>query len=55
MDNLFVILIVTLAVAYLVRAFYKNWKEPQDCGCGCSSCNIETTCDDPIKGKSQGL
>ncbi|MCP4669315.1 MAG: FeoB-associated Cys-rich membrane protein [Deltaproteobacteria bacterium] len=55
MENLLAILIVTSAAAYLVRTFYKRWKEPQDCGCGCSSCNVETTCDEPDKGKSQGL
>ena len=37
MDNLLVILIVTLAGIYIVRTLYKRLKGQEDCGCGCSS------------------
>ena len=53
MENLLVIIIVALAGAYIVRTFYRRWKGEEDCGCGCSSCDIEATCDDPKKGREE--
>jgi uncharacterized membrane protein YadS len=45
MQNVIVIVIVVLAVAYLFRAFFRSSrKEAPSCGCGCASCGSETVC-----------
>ena len=44
MDNLIVILIVVLAGAYIVRTFYKRWKKRDGDVCGCSACDMNTSC-----------
>jgi len=51
MDNLVVIVIVVLAVAYIVRTFRKRSNRRLGCDCGCSSCDIGPTCD-PTKGRA---
>ncbi|MBW2086843.1 MAG: FeoB-associated Cys-rich membrane protein [Deltaproteobacteria bacterium] len=55
MENLLVILIVFLAGLYIVRTYYKRLRKQGDCGCECSSCDIETTCNEPTKNSSQDL
>ncbi|MBW1704468.1 MAG: FeoB-associated Cys-rich membrane protein [Deltaproteobacteria bacterium] len=43
MDNLLVILIVIVAIAYIIRTFFKRLKKQEDSCCGCSSCNTDST------------
>lgn len=49
MYNLLVILIVIVAIAYLIRFFYKRLKNQGDCCCGCSSCNTDSTYCEPTE------
>jgi len=42
MDNLLVILIVIVAIAYIIRTFFKRLKNQEDSCCGCSACNTDS-------------
>jgi hypothetical protein len=56
MENVIVIVIVVLAVAYLFRAFFRtSGKDAPSCGCGCSACGSETVCppDETRRDKAQ--
>lgn len=48
MQTILVILIVGLAVAYVGRRFYANFKKgaQTNCSCGCGGCANENSCDD---------
>ena len=48
METVFILIIVGLASAYLIRKFYRSLqnKDETQCGCGCSSCPSENICDD---------
>ena len=48
METLLVVLIVAAASAYLIGRFVKTWKQKDACGCGCSGCNVEETCSEPV-------
>ncbi|MBU2497607.1 MAG: FeoB-associated Cys-rich membrane protein [Proteobacteria bacterium] len=48
MDNVFVILILVLAVAYIARTFYRKSKRQASCGSGCCGCDDDSSCDVPI-------
>jgi len=41
MYNLLVILIVVVAIAYIIRTFYKRLKKKEVGCCGCSSCDTD--------------
>lgn len=50
MENVIVVMVVVLAVAYLSRGFFRaSRKDAPTCGCGCSGCSPETAC--PPEGK----
>ena len=51
MQEAIVGIIVGLAVIYLVKRYLRIFRpKPEDtCGCGCSDCNQEATCDSDIK------
>lgn len=49
MYNLLAILIVVVAIAYIIRTFYKRLKKQDPGCCGCSSCNTDSTYCDPTK------
>jgi hypothetical protein len=51
MENLIVILIVVLAGAYIIRTFYRRWNRKEADVCGCSSCDMNTTCSELEKEK----
>lgn len=51
MDNLIVFLIVVLAGAYIMRAFYKRWRKKESDICGCSSCELGAECSELGKEK----
>ncbi len=45
MENVIVVVIVVLAVAYLFRTFFRSSRsDAPSCGCGCASCGSETAC-----------
>ncbi len=44
MVDLFVILIVGLCAAYIIRKFYKSFKKGENCDSTCSLCDIDKTC-----------
>ncbi|NNF99345.1 MAG: FeoB-associated Cys-rich membrane protein [Desulfobacteraceae bacterium] len=48
METIIVLIIVALAMVYLVRRFYLNFKSGTDpvCGCGCSGCGMASDCTD---------
>jgi len=48
MDNLLVILIVIVAIAYIIKTFFKKLKQEDSC-CGCSSCNTDSTSCEPTE------
>lgn len=49
MENIIVVLIVALAVAFIGRSFYQKYvKKKQSCNCGCASCPTDvSTCELP--------
>jgi len=49
METALIVIIVGLALVYLVRKFYHTLenKDEIQCGCGCTSCPNEQTCDEP--------
>ncbi len=48
MDNLIVILIVGLAVAYIFKTFYKKFKKRNEMSCGCSGCDAGSETCEPL-------
>lgn len=52
METLLVTLIVGIAAAYLVRIFYKSLRNGGGCNSGCSSCDMDTACDNTPKNDS---
>jgi uncharacterized membrane protein YadS len=56
MENVIVVFIVVLAVAYLFQAFFRSSrKDAPSCGCGCASCGSKTVCpsDETDQDKAQ--
>jgi len=49
MYNLLAIFIVIVAIAYIIRTFYKRLKKQEVGCCGCSSCNTDSTYCEPTK------
>ncbi|MEW5908890.1 MAG: FeoB-associated Cys-rich membrane protein [Thermodesulfobacteriota bacterium] len=51
MDMILVVMAVGLAVFFIGRMIYRKFKTPQaiECGCGCSSCGIQSDCDSERK------
>jgi len=51
METLIVILIVGFAAIYVGRRFFNNLKKgsQSSCGCGCSTCDVQSDCEDPRK------
>ena len=48
MENIIVILIVGVAVAFIGRNLYHKFKKKDRCDCGCSSCPAdESSCESP--------
>jgi len=48
MENILVFLIVGIAAFFIGRSYYKKYKKSDQCGCGCSSCPMDTaSCDLP--------
>ncbi|MGD2126612.1 MAG: FeoB-associated Cys-rich membrane protein [Desulfobacteraceae bacterium] len=52
MDTLIVIIIVALAGVYIFRTYYKVWKRRNASCCGCASCDLDTTSNQPTKENS---
>lgn len=46
MQTILVIIIVCLAAAYLVKAYFGKSGKNNSCGCGCTSCPTADTCND---------
>jgi len=54
LEKIFVFLIVAMAVAYFARHLWKLFKNDENaggCGCGCSSCNIDDSCQQALEIK----
>lgn len=49
MEAIIVSVIVATAAIYVLRLFYKGFKQDESCGCGCSGCSTKGTCDDILK------
>ncbi|MGD8946292.1 MAG: FeoB-associated Cys-rich membrane protein [Desulfobacterales bacterium] len=48
MENIIVILLVGLAVAYIGRVYYKKYKKSNQCSCGCNTCPTDAnSCEFP--------
>ena len=52
-NDLFVILIVFLAGAFIIRIFYRKIKNQERQACECSACDLDTKCSEPEKNISQ--
>ncbi|MGD2098152.1 MAG: FeoB-associated Cys-rich membrane protein [Desulfobacterales bacterium] len=48
MQTIIVIIIVAIAAAFLIRKFFKKFKQQDACSCGCASCPADTaaTCEE---------
>jgi len=48
MESALIIIIVGSALIYLVRKFYRNFKQTggSQCGCGCTACPSEKDCNE---------
>jgi hypothetical protein len=55
MENAIVLLVVILAVALLIRSYYRKAKNPPDCGCGCTSCGKDLDCNDEPRQKQNPI
>ncbi len=44
MENIVVIIIVGIAVAFLGRSYYKKYKKGNQGSCGCTSCPADASC-----------
>jgi len=53
MQTALVILIIAAAAIYVGRVFYKNFKQKENCACGCSCCGIADTCSELPGGRSR--
>ena len=54
MENLIVIVIVALAAGLLGRGYYKKYKSGDQCGCGCTSCEVDSaSCESPEERNKQ--
>ncbi|MBW2428515.1 MAG: FeoB-associated Cys-rich membrane protein [Deltaproteobacteria bacterium] len=54
MENIIVIIIVGLAVAFLGRGYYKKYKKGNQCSCGCTSCSTDnSSCEFPEEREKQ--
>ena len=54
MENVIVILIVALAAGLLGRGYYKKYKRRNQCGCGCTSCQVDVaSCEFPDERDKQ--
>ena len=54
MENIIVMLIVALAAGLLGRSYYKKYKKGNACGCGCTSCETDTSsCEFPEERDKQ--
>ncbi|MDP7355213.1 MAG: FeoB-associated Cys-rich membrane protein [Desulfobacterales bacterium] len=51
MDNLMVTLIVSLAVAYIFKTFYKKFKKRSEMNCGCSGCDVGSETCEPLSSE----
>lgn len=49
MEAFIVGLIVVVAGLYLVRRFYKGFKQNAECTCDCNACPIESACSELSK------
>ena len=49
MEILLIILIIATAGTYLIKKFLKTWRQGCSCRCGCSGCNVATTCSEATK------
>jgi hypothetical protein len=43
-ENIVVIIIVGIAVAFLGRSYYKKYKKGNQGSCGCTSCPADASC-----------
>ena len=54
MENIIVLLIVAFAAGLLGRNYYKKYKKGNQCGCGCTSCEVDSaSCEYPEEGDKQ--
>ena len=54
MENVIVVLIVALAAGLLGRGYYKKYKSGNQCGCGCTSCQVDpASCETPAERDKQ--
>ena len=46
MENIFVLLIIVAAAAYVFKTFYKGSRKGASCTCGCDACDTASDCTD---------